>query len=298
MTKVAWLAGVWAVALAGALGNASCATETPVEQCFVPGDEDGNGAADCDDSACWRSNGECQEKCDDQPNDEDADGVFGCEDSDCWTKDSGCKELCTGNQDEDGDGARDCADSDCWTKDAGCPEVCSGDADEDADGAVDCADSDCWTKDSGCKEVCTGGQDEDGDGATDCFDSDCTGTPECTESCMGGKDEDVDNLIDCDDPDCKLDVACVPSFEGDVKPILLKHCAGQACHVEGIGAGLFVVSKYDDMLKPAMACPGKSKGECSLIRIKEGSMPKDCVGCVKPNEVATIQAWVEGGLAP
>ncbi|MBM4357586.1 MAG: hypothetical protein FJ096_05685 [Deltaproteobacteria bacterium] len=298
MTKVAWLTGIWSLALAGALGNASCTSEPPVEQCFLPGDEDGNGLADCDDATCWRANGECKEKCDDQPNDEDADGTFGCDDPDCWVKDGTCAEACTDGKDEDGDGAVDCADSDCWVKDGGCPESCVGGNDEDGDGAVDCADSDCWTQGAGCAEQCSGGNDEDADAATDCFDSDCMGKPECTESCTGGKDEDVDNLVDCDDPDCLLDPACVPSFDADVKPIFQKHCAGQACHIEGIGAGLFVVTKYDDMLKPSMACAGKQKGECALIRIKEGSMPKDCVGCVKPDDIAVIQAWVDGGLAP
>ncbi|MBM4376088.1 MAG: hypothetical protein FJ095_13470 [Deltaproteobacteria bacterium] len=298
MRRMAWWLGAWGVTVVGAVGGTSCSSEPPVEQCFLDGDEDGNGLSDCEDPTCWRANVECSEICDDQPNDEDADGVAGCADSDCWTPDSGCKELCTGGIDEDGDKASDCADSDCWTTEAGCKEVCTGAGDEDADGQVDCADPDCWTPGTSCMEVCVGGDDEDADGQVDCFDDQCKGTLECKELCIGGKDEDVDGLADCDDPDCKGDTACVPTFEAEVKPILQKHCAGQACHVAGIGAGGLVVTNYADMMKDSLYCAGQKKGWCVHFRVNEGSMPKECPGCVKPNEVATLKAWVDGGMLP
>ncbi len=53
------------------------------------------------------------------------------------------------------------------------------------------------------------------------------------------------------------------------------------------------------------ACAGKSKGECALIRIKDGSMPKgggcdtdpNGADCVTAAEQAIIQQWIDGGMA-
>ncbi len=50
------------------------------EDCARPGDEDGNGLADCEDAACADA---CTEDCA-APGDEDADGWEGCQDDDCW----------------------------------------------------------------------------------------------------------------------------------------------------------------------------------------------------------------------
>ena len=268
MSRVAWVSAFWAVALLGSLETASCGSKAPVEQCFVAGDEDGNGLADCEDSVCWRANGSCKQNCESDTEDQDADGLAGCMDPNCWVKGGSCTEVCDSGKDEDGDGKVDCGDSDCATFDA-CVERCTGGKDEDLDGAVDCADSDCWTKDDGCKELCSGGADEDGDG-----------------------------LLDCDDLDCKSDVGCVPTYSKDVLPIFAAHCGGGACHIEGIGAGGWSLTKYDTLLKPAIYCSGETKGWCALFRIKEGSMPKNCPGCVTPAEVTTVTRWVDGGTLP
>ncbi len=257
----------WAAALALAVAS-DCGGKPAVEQCFVAGDEDGNGLADCADPACWKPNGGCKEVCS-GGHDEDADGLVDCEDDDCWVKDGVCKEKCTGGKDEDGDGAIDCADSDCWVKGSGCKEVCSGGKDEDGNGLVDCLDPVCWVKGGACKEVCSGGNDEDADG-----------------------------LVDCADPDCVSDKNCIPGFDKNAKPIFLAHCAGMVCHNEATGAGGMIVSHYDDMLKQALYCPGETKGWCTVYRIKEGSMPKDCPGCVSQKEIDVLQAWVDGGLLP
>jgi len=298
MSRITWFAFVWSAGLVGALANASCSSPAPVEQCFLPGDEDANGLADCDDSACWRANGDCKQKCDSETADQDADGLAGCDDPDCWVMGGECAELCTGAKDEDGDAKVDCSDSDCWVKDGGCTEVCKGGGDEDADGTIDCADDDCWVPESGCAEVCSGGHDEDGDTKVDCYDESCFKTPECTEKCTGGIDEDVDGKFDCEDSDCKGDMACVPTYDADVKPIFAQHCGGGACHIEGIGAGGWVLTKYDTLLKDALYCPGQSKGWCSLFRIKEGTMPKDKPAAVTPVQLDIVQRWVDGGQLP
>lgn len=298
MARVAWVMLLWSSALLAAVETTSCGSKPAVEQCFLVGDEDGNGLADCEDSACWRANGACKQACDSDTDDQDADGLIGCLDPNCWVKGAGCEEVCEGAKDEDGDGKTDCADSDCASFEA-CIEQCNGGKDEDVDGKTDCADSDCWVADSGCKELCSGGADEDGDAQIDCADSDCW-VPDggCNELCSGGADEDADGQVDCDDTDCKGDVGCVPTYAKDVKAIFATRCAGGACHIEGIGAGGWVITKYETLLLPSLYCPSESKGWCSLFRMQEGSMPKDCPGCVKPAEIDTVKRWVDGGLLP
>jgi hypothetical protein len=104
--------------------------------------------------------------------------------------------------------------------------------------------------------------------------------------------------VDCNDGECKGTADCAPSFDKDTKPIFVKHCTGQLCHTQEIAAGGLVVTKYEDMLKPAIYCQGQNKGWCCALRMKEGSMPKDCSGCVSKAEMDLVQAWVDGGLKP
>ncbi len=263
-----WFVLVWSAALLAAAGNLDCGGKKTREQCFIPGDEDGDGLADCEDPACWRAGTDCKEVCS-GGKDEDGDGLVDCDDPDCWVKGGTCKEVCSSAGDEDANGLADCQDPVCWVKGGSCKEVCTGGKDEDANGLIDCLDPVCWVKGGACKEVCTGGFDEDGDGAIDCNDTDCLGQK-----------------------------ACAPGFEKNAKPIFASHCAGQACHNETIGAGGMVITHYQDMFKPALYCPGENKGWCTAYRMKEGSMPKDCPGCVPQKEIDIIQAWVDGGLQP
>jgi hypothetical protein len=233
--------------------------------------------------------------------DEDRDGQIDCADSDCWVPGGPCAENCSTVFDEDGDGADGCEDSDCWLVENDCPEDCDGGEDEDADGAVDCEDSDCWVAEERCPEICDSGADEDADGAVDCEDSECwLAENDCPEICGGGDDEDVDGLVDCDDEDCFAEVFCVPLYDPDVRPIFMTHCLGPAsdCHSEATRLGGLSVESYDDFLLPANYCPGLTKGECSLFRILEPTMPQNCLGCLSDAEESLVQRWVDGGLPP
>jgi len=92
----------------------------------------------------------------------------------------------------------------------------------------------------------------------------------------------------------------------DVKPIFEAKCAD--CHVSGSSGGL-KLTLYADTQKDAGngACSGKTKGECSLILIKSGTMPrnKGCSGtpaddtnnnaCLTQAELDKVQAWVDDG---
>ena len=280
----------------GADGAAAVAPEAR-ESCQAPGDEDSDGAPDCEDPDCWGLSGGCAEACDGD-DDRDGDELRGCLDPDCWVSGGVCSEVCDGEMgDEDGDGEAGCGDADCWVPGGGCVEVCGSAGDEDGDSAVDCDDSDCWTSLGDCDERCEGESDEDGDALVDCQDDDCwllEGA--CAEVCEGGHDEDADGLTDCDDEDCLRAESCIPTFAGDAQPIFLANCA--QCHAEGQVFGFLDFSKYDDTQLPSYYCPGMRKGECTVVRINDLTMPQLCLGCVSLPDIEVLTAWIAGGMLP
>ncbi|MFH2009213.1 MAG: kelch repeat-containing protein [bacterium] len=94
------------------------------------------------------------------PGDEDGDGLANCDDPDCRFYPGCPRELCEGGVDEDGDGLVDCADPGCGGAPCGLPGFycvagscvcpggsvetrCNDNADDDCDGLFDCADDDC-----------------------------------------------------------------------------------------------------------------------------------------------------------
>jgi hypothetical protein len=96
----------------------------------------------------------------------------------------------------------------------------------------------------------------------------------------------------------------------DVKPIFMAKCG--TCH-SGTGSGSTahkLAENADDAKKMSYtgACSGKPKGECALIRVKNGTMPfgKGCTGnpttdaskpdCLTQAEQDKLQAWITGGL--
>jgi hypothetical protein len=172
------------------------ACDTPDEICTGGGDEDGDGAIDCDDPDCGA-------------------------DPTCL---AGPREVCDNATDDDADGAVDCADSDC-SRAVGCVPTtetsCTDTVDNDLDGNADCADADCATN-VACRPtretVCDNGLDEDGDRAVDCADADCVDAPSCiprTEAnCADGVDNDRDRSTDCADTDCTASLNCVSSADG------------------------------------------------------------------------------------
>ncbi len=206
-----------------------------------------------------------------------------------------CEEACLTQFDEDGDGLAACADDDCWVKGGSCAELCDSDNDEDGDGVSACADSDCWGATGDCPEVCESENDEDGDGKAGCADSQCWFVDgPCKEACTGGNDEDADEKTDCEDEDCRLDPDCAPNFTDDVKAVFIQHCG--KCHTGEESLGGLDFSKFEDTQKPSIFCAGITKGECSLVRINEGTMPEDCPGCVPPEDVEQIAYWIEAGM--
>lgn len=137
------------------------------EDCDEPGDEDGDGLADCLDPDC---DDPCPEDCA-NGSDDDGDALVDCDDPDC-----DCPEDCDNGADDDRDALVDCDDPDCARE---CGEDCADGEDNDLDGLTDCEDADCVGVE-GCIELCAPGSgDEDLDGWLDCADDDCWGTEAC-----------------------------------------------------------------------------------------------------------------------
>jgi hypothetical protein len=98
------------------------------------------------------------------------------------------------------------------------------------------------------------------------------------------------------------------TYEKDAKPIFVAKCT--PCHTDTGIAKLFhtLASSYTDANKASSACPGKKKGECTIVRVKSGDMPqgKMCTGdpakdssnsaCLTAAEQKTLQDWIDMGL--
>lgn len=133
------------------------------------------------------------ERCDNDL-DDDGDGAADCDDADCQAAPA-CAlpvEVCDNRLDDDRDGSTDCDDSDCASEPACAPpphELCDNDRDDDGDQAVDCDDPDCAAEPtcaSPPQEICDNQLDDDGDTSFDCDDPDCAGVDPCIQLAAPG----------------------------------------------------------------------------------------------------------------
>ena len=85
--------------------------------------------------------------------------------------------------------------------------------------------------------------------------------------------------------------APAPTY-ADVQPIFQAHCGG--CHTTSNNGGHNIGSSLASADVPSYYCPGKTKAECAIVRIKDGSMPLGG-GTVPAADQDTIQAWVDAG---
>jgi hypothetical protein len=102
------------------------------------------------------------------------------------------------------------------------------------------------------------------------------------------------------------------TYTANAQPIYAAHCA--PCHTTGDSGGVNFATSYADTQKaPNANVPACSAvttvGSCTLIRIKNGQMPKGagCTGnpttdagkaaCLTAAQQATLQAWITGGEA-
>jgi len=108
--------------------------------------------------------------------------------------------------------------------------------------------------------------------------------------------------------DAGPETSASPTFANDIAAILGAKCAG--CHTGGAGSGGHNIGDTaSDAAKNAgnPSCSGLTVAECSILRIKDGSMPlgAGCSGdpatdagnaaCLTADEQALVQAWVDAG---
>lgn len=96
-------------------------------------------------------------------------------------------------------------------------------------------------------------------------------------------------------------VTCVvpTTYLGDVQPVLETHCT--PCHAgssaDTCAGGACLATSYADTQLPSYYCPGKTKGECALVRVLEPSMPLGALGSVPADGIEALQRWVLTGMS-
>lgn len=262
------------------LDGASCAT---ANQCK---------ADHCADGVCC--NAACDGSCD------VCTGALGA------TKDGVCTAAAKGVA-----GSPTCAPFVCDGKAGLCPKTCA--LDGDCSATSHCVANVCQPKKANggacaATKECLSGQ---------CVDKVCCNTA-CTGNCMAcsvkgleGTCSLVPNNLDpraecvghCDG----MGACAPPTWTVDAAPILAAKCG--ACHTLNGAGGTNFGSVYADALIAAkfMSCANMNVAQCSLLRIKNGSMPKgkNCTGdpvldaanldCLTAAEHVVIETWVMSG---
>ncbi|MBR57931.1 MAG: hypothetical protein CMH54_07715 [Myxococcales bacterium] len=137
-----------------------------------------------------------------------------------------------------------------------------------------------------------------------------TATCDCTDTGYEGEtcETDIDECATGTDT-CTAEETCentaggftcssntVVGYAADVQPILQASCTG--CHTTAGNGGHNVAAEYSEAMKLSNhpSCTDMTVGECSLVRVIDGSMPIG--GSVSANDIAILQAWVDGGMQP
>jgi hypothetical protein len=195
------------------------------------------------------------------------------------------------------------AGSDAGHPDAGNPDAGSdageGDAGPDAEG-LDASNLDAATSDAGSDATdLDAGPDASGLDAAD------SGAEDASSDAGAEAGEDAGE-------DAGADATIPATYTLNAQPIFQDKCA--PCHTTAGSGGVNFASVYADTQKAANAgivgCTGLNVGACTIVRIKNGSMPRaaGCTGnpttdvgnakCLTQAEEDTIQAWVNDGELP
>ena len=141
-----------------------------------------------------------------------------------------------------------------------------------------------------CETVCAGyaADGEAGDAGGDSvqcriYHLGVAGTPDgASVHCPHGAEDGGGVCVDTEEP---------PTYWDDVQPLFAQYCG--SCHTGGGSGGHDLGTNFDDGSADSYYCPGKTKAECTIERINDGSMPIG--GTVSDDDKATIQAWVDAG---
>lgn len=245
------------------------------------------GAGDCGDGAC-KSDGLGGKEHDDFDHAGNPGRSHKCKDvSECWPG-----AICENGFCADKNTSATCkSDNDClndqWCQSGECQSMHTG------------ASNGCQS-DSECSptQIC--------DWKNECCDKvnknqDCSDGLECpTSTCY------VVGKIECEtDKDCGGNRICYSNvcYKGGVTytehagPLYKSRCSW--CHGEFVQEADWRWDSYESLTQPAKTCPGKSVAECTVMRIKNGTLPTGGDGednDVSDAELGLLSAWVAGGM--
>ncbi|HIA03126.1 MAG TPA: hypothetical protein EYN66_14675 [Myxococcales bacterium] len=231
-----------------------------------------------------------------------------------------CLEACTQKGQSEEDCQKTCANGfGGWDPVDGCK---SGGGDDSGMADSGMIDKDCYdaciakgASDEVCKEACSAGAKTDGgttDGGTtdsgmidkDCYDA-CiakgASDEVCKEACSEGAKTDG-GTTDGGTADGGTtdggggDPAEAPTYTNAVSAIFEKQCA--SCHTTKSKGGVNFATVYADTQKIAkvLVCYGLTVGECTVVRIEDGSMSTKKNKNVSAGELNTLKAWIEAGM--
>ncbi len=156
--------------------------------------------------------------------------------------------------------------------------------------------------------VCTYPNAQNGASCSD--NNACTSPDKCTDgACTPGAAVTCNDNSNCTVDTCETATGCVFTSNGtcktwtlDTKPIFVKYCT--SCHNAPGSGGFGGATSYTSIPLASGHCAGKKKGECTLVRINEGSMPPgvNCASnfngttCPTAAERATLQSWIDTGM--
>jgi hypothetical protein len=122
----------------------------------------------------------------------------------------------------------------------------------------------------------------------------------------------IDGGSDAGGNDASADAAGPVTYSRDAQPIYQAKCS--PCHTTGGSGGVNFAMNYPDTQKAVnpgvTVCTGLDVGACTIVRIKNGQMPRGagCTGnpttdqgnaaCLTQAQQNVIQAWITDGQKP
>jgi hypothetical protein len=84
------------------------------------------------------------------------------------------------------------------------------------------------------------------------------------------------------------------TWTGGVQEILAEYCG--TCHTTDGKGNTNFASSYAEVTSISLVCPGKKLGECAVIRIENGSMPKGNGSSPGFDEIQLLKEWIAAGM--
>ncbi len=104
---------------------------------------------------------------------------------------------------------------------------------------------------------------------------------------------------DCPDGKLCFESVCYRNditYTKEIAPLYQYYCF--QCHGEELVEGGWKWNDYDSLVSDSYSCPGYSKAECTLIRIRNKSLPTggDKSEEFTSKDIGLLAAWIAGGM--